>query len=88
VLEYEVLASGQFHDIKEFDGKFSLLSIKLITGRKHQIRAQLSYIGSPIVGDSKYFTQRAEVKEKCLNVISFLGEKLRFVPIILAFHTL
>ena len=33
---------------------FSLLRIELETGRKHQIRAQLSKIGLPIVGDDKY----------------------------------
>lgn len=33
---------------------FSLLKVKLKTGRHHQIRAQLSHIGHPIVGDSKY----------------------------------
>ena len=32
----------------------TLLSIKLLTGRFHQIRAQLSSIGHPIVGDRKY----------------------------------
>lgn len=32
----------------------TLLKIKLITGRSHQIRAHLSYIGHPIVGDKKY----------------------------------
>ena len=32
----------------------SLLSIKLLTGRKHQIRVQLSHRGCPIVGDRKY----------------------------------
>ncbi len=31
-----------------------LLEIELETGRYHQIRAQLSHIGSPIVGDRKY----------------------------------
>ena len=34
--------------------KFSLLSIKLETGRHHQIRTQLSYVGFPIKGDLKY----------------------------------
>lgn len=33
---------------------YSLLKIELITGRFHQIRAQLAYIGHPIVGDFKY----------------------------------
>lgn len=32
----------------------SLLKIELITGRKHQIRAHLSALGHPIVGDKKY----------------------------------
>lgn len=32
----------------------SLLEIELITGRKHQIRLQLSDTGHPILGDSKY----------------------------------
>lgn len=33
---------------------YSLLSISLITGRFHQIRAQFSAVGHPIVGDKKY----------------------------------
>jgi 23S rRNA pseudouridine1911/1915/1917 synthase len=36
------------------EGKFSLLEIELLTGRKHQIRAQLSALGYPIMGDNKY----------------------------------
>lgn len=34
--------------------KYSLLEINLITGRTHQIRAHLSYLGHPIIGDIKY----------------------------------
>lgn len=36
------------------DGEYSLLEIHLGTGRHHQIRAQLSHRGYPIVGDTKY----------------------------------
>jgi 23S rRNA pseudouridine1911/1915/1917 synthase len=39
--------------IENFE-KTSLLNIRLHTGRFHQIRAQLSFIGHPIVGDKKY----------------------------------
>jgi 23S rRNA pseudouridine955/2504/2580 synthase len=35
-------------------GKYSLISVRLVTGRKHQIRAQLAAIGSPVVGDARY----------------------------------
>lgn len=36
------------------NGKFSLLEVKLITGKSHQIRAHLQSIGHPIIGDKKY----------------------------------
>ena len=35
-------------------GEVSLLEVHLLTGRKHQIRAQLAAEGCPIVGDVKY----------------------------------
>ena len=38
-------------------GEQSLLEISLKTGRKHQIRVQLSKIGLPILGDKKYGSQ-------------------------------
>jgi 23S rRNA pseudouridine955/2504/2580 synthase len=35
-------------------GQFSQVEIDLITGRSHQIRAHLSWLGNPLVGDPKY----------------------------------
>ena len=32
----------------------SLLRVKLITGKSHQIRAHLSFLGYPVIGDGKY----------------------------------
>lgn len=34
--------------------KFSLIEVEIITGRSHQIRAHLSKINHPIIGDNKY----------------------------------
>lgn len=39
-------------------GSYTLLQVKLITGRSHQIRAHLASIGHPIIGDFKYGNQR------------------------------
>jgi len=36
------------------DGVRSLLEVRLHTGRTHQIRAQMAYIGHPVLGDDKY----------------------------------
>ena len=33
---------------------YSLLDVSILTGRTHQIRVHMSYIGHPIVGDAKY----------------------------------
>jgi 23S rRNA pseudouridine1911/1915/1917 synthase len=39
-------------------GPISLVEVRPLTGRKHQIRVQLSHAGFPIVGDRKYGSQR------------------------------
>lgn len=38
--------------------RFSLLEIDLLTGRTHQIRAQMSHAGHPLLGDTKYGTAK------------------------------
>jgi 23S rRNA pseudouridine1911/1915/1917 synthase len=49
-LSYEVIASSE---------SYYLIDVNLITGRHHQIRAQLAAIGSPIKGDLKYGFSRS-----------------------------
>lgn len=42
----------------QFNGKYTLVEVEIITGRTHQIRAHLAKIGHPIIGDSKYGNRR------------------------------
>jgi RluA family pseudouridine synthase len=43
----------QFELVEKFAG-YSLLKCRPLTGRQHQIRVHLQYVGLPIVGDSLY----------------------------------
>nr|MBP6829000.1 RNA pseudouridine synthase [Saprospiraceae bacterium] len=49
-IRYRLLGSSE---------RYHLLEIQLITGRHHQIRAQLAAIGSPVKGDVKYGFRRS-----------------------------
>lgn len=51
-------ASLDYTMLKELNN-YTILSVNLHTGRHHQIRAQLSAIGSPIKGDLKYGFDRS-----------------------------
>lgn len=58
-LSYEVLKAGD---------NYSLVEVKPITGRHHQIRVQLSSLGCPIAGDVKYGDKRGnDDKSICLH---------------------
>ncbi len=68
ITNYNVISSNNF---------FSFLELKPITGRKHQLRKQLSFIGNPIVGDDKYNIINSKNKnEKKLMLHAY---KLKFL---------
>ncbi len=66
LLKYSTISNGD---------RYSLLEINLLTGRKHQIRAQLSGIGHPIKGDLKYGAKRSNHD----GGISLLARHIEFV---------
>ena len=49
-LHYETIGAGT---------RYTLVEVELLTGRHHQIRAQLAKIGCPIRGDLKYGARRS-----------------------------
>ena len=64
-------AVTHFKVLERFD-KYTLLEVKIETGRTHQIRVHLSYIGYPIVGDEVYSNGKNEwgIKGQCLHAKS------------------
>lgn len=73
-LEYQVL--------EEKEG-YSLLNIRLLTGRHHQIRVQLAGAGMPIAGDQKYNpSAKKEQLALCAYSLTFrhpeTGKKITF----------
>lgn len=66
-LEYEVLAEKK---------NFSLVKVKLYTGRTHQIRVQFSSRGFPLVGDTKYGKQDTKANGK--TPIALFSYRLAF----------
>ena len=68
----------------------SLVSLKLETGRTHQIRVHMAYIGCPLIGDYLYYPDHTRINRQALHSyrLSFLhpitGKALSFTaPLIL-----
>lgn len=55
----------------------SLLEIELVTGRTHQIRAHMSYIGHPLLGDGKYGVNKDD-RAKGYKYQALYAYRLRF----------
>ena len=70
-------------------GELSLCEVGLVTGRTHQIRVHMAYIGCPILGDGKYGRNevnrryRAKSQALCAFRLEFseggLGEPLKYL---------
>ena len=51
------------------NSEYSLLELRPITGRKHQLRKQLYNIGNSIIGDDKYYVKRGKDFIKSKNLM-------------------
>ena len=60
--------------------KFTLLAVQTETGRFHQIRAQLSHAGFPILGDEKYGSEESKElsREKKIRFTALCAASLSF----------
>lgn len=79
-------AATNYEVVERFD-RFSLVRLRLETGRTHQIRAHMAHIGHPVAGDPVYGPAKGGVKGlngQCLHaaLLGFdhpaTGERLRF----------
>jgi 23S rRNA pseudouridine955/2504/2580 synthase len=73
-------AVTEYKTLKTADG-LSLLECRLITGRTHQIRAQLAHAGYPLLGDGKYGS------EKLNKGFDIKGQALCSYRLVFAFKT-
>lgn len=82
--EQEVLPVGRTEKVENPEDKgaaLSLLDIHIDTGRFHQIRAQLSHAGMPLLGDSKYGNEESLLVSRQLAVrnVALCAYKIEFL---------
>ncbi|MBE0688774.1 MAG: RluA family pseudouridine synthase [Anaerolineae bacterium] len=51
-------ATTEFETLQHYQEGYTLLRVRLLTGRTHQIRVHMAFIGCPVVGDAAYGYRR------------------------------
>ncbi|WP_042455330.1 RluA family pseudouridine synthase [Neobacillus dielmonensis] len=71
IIEREVRPDGQFarthYRVVNRHRQFTQLELQLETGRTHQIRVHMSYLGHPLLGDDLYGGNTALIKRQALH---------------------
>lgn len=71
IIEREVRSDGQravtYFKVIERLNDASILQLQLETGRTHQIRVHLSHLGHPIIGDTLYGGEEADILRQALH---------------------
>ena len=88
IIEREVSAEGQYacthYQVISRHNEFTHVKLKLDTGRTHQIRVHLAWLGYPLAGDELYGGTRLFIKRQALHCCSlsfehpFLDKTLEF----------
>jgi 23S rRNA pseudouridine1911/1915/1917 synthase len=88
IIEREVRSDGQYacthYKVLKRYNEFTHVELQLMTGRTHQIRVHMSFIGHPLLGDDLYGGSRTLLKRQALHCkkIHFLhpfsGEEMNF----------
>ena len=60
-------AVSQYAVEKVFQG-FSLVRLSPLTGRTHQLRVHMAYVGCPLLGDTRYFTEASAALSQALHI--------------------
>jgi 23S rRNA pseudouridine1911/1915/1917 synthase len=92
IIEREVSDSGQYacthFRVLERMGRFTYVDLQLETGRTHQIRVHMSYLGHPLLGDDLYGGSLDLMNRQALHcrevafIHPFTGEEMMFeVPV-------
>lgn len=55
------------------DRRRTLAAVDLLTGRRHQIRAQFAALGAPVVGDAKYGTGKGHTAALALHAVRIVA---------------
>ena len=69
-------------EILDYSAHYTLVQLRLETGRKHQIRRHAKLAGHPVVGDDRYGSARAiaHLKSKGFNRLALHCMEIGFVP--------
>lgn len=71
IIEREINSNGDYavthYEVLQILNNMTLLKLILETGRTHQIRVHLKFIGHPIVGDTLYNQQSSLISRQALH---------------------
>jgi 23S rRNA pseudouridine1911/1915/1917 synthase len=88
IIEREVNPAGQYactlYEVLNRSEGFTHIQLRLLTGRTHQIRVHMAYIGHPLLGDTLYGGNRDKISRQALHCREikffhpFLQKELKF----------